>query len=78
MKISIFLALLINTAAVAFFLTVLSFFIEKVFVLEMDNFMFVLLLSFMLLCFQVAWIKNEQKGWIKMMDKYFGVKISTN
>ncbi|MBP9770329.1 MAG: hypothetical protein KBD22_02485, partial [Candidatus Pacebacteria bacterium] len=65
MKISIFLALLINTAAVAFFLTVLSFFIEKVFVLEMDNFMFVLLLSFMLLCFQVAWIKNEQKSWIK-------------
>lgn len=72
------MALLINTTAVAFFLTVLSFFIEKMAVLEMNNLMFVLLLSFMFLCFQIAWIKNDQKSWIEMMYKVFGVKISAD
>lgn len=78
MKINIFLGLIINMIVIVYLLMVTEIIVVVVFDLDLSNHMVIVLVSTLLFLSQVIWIKNEEKGWIKMMDKYFGVKISTN
>ena len=78
MKINIFLGLIINMIVIVYLLMVTEIIVVVVFDLDLSNHMVIVLVSTLLFLSQVIWIKNEQKSWIKMMDKYFGVKISTN
>ncbi len=78
MKINIFLGLIINMIVIVYLLMVTEIVVVVVFDLDLNNHMVVVLVSTLLFLSQVIWIKNEEKGWIKMMDKCFGVKISTD
>ena len=78
MKINIFLGLIINMIVIVYLLMVTEIIVVVVFDLDLSNHMVIVLVSTLLFLSQVIWIKNEEKGWIKMMNKYFGVKISTN
>ncbi len=76
MKIGIVLGFIINMVVIITALFFLSHLLEGYFFFNMNNFMFVGLLSFMLAWLQIIWIKAEPSSWIKMMQNVFGVDIS--
>lgn len=78
MRINIFLGLIISMIVIVYLLMVTEVIVVVAFNLDLSNHLAVVLVSTLLFLSQVIWIKNEQKSWIKMMDKYFGVKISAD
>lgn len=76
MKINLLLALIISMVDVIFLFHFLGKIIEYFSNLDMNNFMFTFLLSFMTLGFQLIWIKYDNQSWKGFMGKYFGITIS--
>lgn len=78
MKINIALGVVISMIITVFLLMVIEIAVSVISNLDLSDHVALVLLSILALVSQIVWIKNEPKGWIKMMDKVFGVKISTN